>query len=160
MIRMSLMSVGMVEDAGSVILVLRAPEQSRLLVMEIGLLEGRAIALEAESVKAPRPLTHQVVNSVMTALGASLAEVQIHDYRDKMFFANLVLTDAGGKQVLVDSRPSDAIALALHTGAPIFATPEVLETAGIDEEEALADDFFDDDPDDGEDEAADEVILH
>jgi bifunctional DNase/RNase len=169
MIRLSLLSVGMVEETASVILVLRAPEQGRLLVMEVGLLEGRAIAMEAEGVKPPRPLTHELTHRVMEAAHVSLTQVVIHDYREKTFYANLDLRTADGGEVLVDARPSDAIALALRTGAPILATPEVLETAGIEEDQSLGDSLAEEDPDEpaeGEDDGEDEEdqgdghILH
>lgn len=155
MIRLSLVSVGMVEETASVILILRAPEQGRLLVMEVGLLEGRAIAIEAEGAKTPRPLTHELTHRVLDALGATLTQVVIHEFREKTFYANLDLRTADGAEVLVDARPSDAIALALRTEAPIFATPEVLESAGIDEDDSLEEveldgsDDIDEDDDDG-----------
>ncbi|MFZ5817095.1 MAG: bifunctional nuclease family protein [Bacillota bacterium] len=158
MIRLSLLSVGMVEETASVILVLRAPDQGRLLVMEVGLLEGRAIAIEAEGVKTPRPLTHELAHRLLEALNATLSQVVIHDFRDKTFFANLDLRTADGSEVLVDARPSDAIALALRTGAPIFATPEVLERAGIDEEDSLDD--VEEDGTEDEDDEEDDNILH
>lgn len=158
MIRLNLVSVGMVEETGSVILVLRAPEQARLLVMEVGLLEGRAIALEAEGVKAPRPLTHELTLSVMERLGARLHQVEIRDFRDKTFFANLILAGEGGRELAIDARPSDAIALALRAGAPIFATQQVISVAGIEEE---AEDLFEDaDETDEEDDDDGESILH
>lgn len=157
MIRLSLVSVGMVEETASVILVLRAPEQGRLLVMEVGPLEGRAIAMEAEGIKSPRPLTHELTHRVLEALNASLTQVVIHEFRDKTFFANLDLRTADGGEVLIDARPSDAIALALRTGVPIFATPEVLETAGIDE--SLEDELDEADETDDEDDE-DDNILH
>jgi bifunctional DNase/RNase len=161
MIRLSLASVGMVEETASVILVLRAPEQGRLLVMEVGLMEGRAIAMEAEKVKTPRPLTHELTHRVLEALNATLTQVVIHDFRDKTFYANLDLRTEDGGEVLIDARPSDAVALALRTGAPIYATPEVLESAGIDEDESFAEDAELDDSDDGgEDEEDDDDIVH
>lgn len=156
MIRLSLVSVGMVEDTGSVILVMRAAERDQLLVMEVGLLEGRAIAMEAEGVRAPRPLTHDLLHQVIQQLGGNIAGVQILDFRDKTFFANLLLEQQGGMQLSVDARPSDAIALALRSGAPIFVTEQVMDAAGIDEEEAG--EF---DPDEAEEEQDDEEsIVH
>lgn len=156
MIRLSLVSVGMVEDTGSVILVMRAAERDQLLVMEVGLLEGRAIAMEAEGVRAPRPLTHDLLHQVIQQLGGNIAGVQILDFRDKTFFANLLLEQQGGMQLMVDARPSDAIALALRSGAPIFATEQVMDAAGIDEEEAgeAAPDEVDEEQED------DESIVH
>lgn len=159
MIRLSLVSVGMVEETGGVVLVLRAPERERLLVMQVGLLEGRAIALEAEGVKAPRPLTHHLAQRIIEGLGARIDHVLIRDFKDQTFFANLVLKQADGRLVEIDCRPSDAIAVALSSEAPLFATAEVIESAGLDEsledglEEPEADE--DDDEDDGE-----ETIIH
>lgn len=160
MIRLSLVSVGMVEETASVIVVLRAPEQERLLVMEVGLMEGRAIAIEAEGVRTPRPLTHELTHRILEALNATLTQVVIHDFRDKTFYANLDLRTADGTEVLVDARPSDAIALALRAGAPIYATPEVIEAAGIEEDDTLEEDAdltSDDLEEDGE---GDDNILH
>lgn len=160
MIRLSLVSVGMVEDSGSVVLVLRAPELAQLLVMQVGLLEGRAIALEAEGVKAPRPLTHELTFQVIERLGASISQVNIREFKDQIFFANLVLEQTGGKHLELDARPSDAIALALRCGAPIFTTPEVLADAGIEEEAADDDDADDDEDSDADDDDNEEKIIH
>ncbi len=131
MIKLNLVSVGMVEESGSVLLVLRADDVARLLVMEVGLLEGRAIALEAEGIKAPRPLTHELTLEIIHQLGATIAQVQIREFKDSVFFAYLVLNSTGGSKVEIDSRPSDAIALALRSGAPIYVDPQVLSVAGI-----------------------------
>jgi uncharacterized protein len=136
MVRLNLVSVGMVEDTGSVVLVLRAPDQARLLIMQVGLLEGRAIALEAEGVRAPRPLTHELALDVIERLGARIFQVQIREFKDQVFFANLVLEESGGRKLELDARPSDAIALALRAGAPIYATPQVMAEAGMAEESA------------------------
>jgi bifunctional DNase/RNase len=163
MIRLSLVSVGMVEETAGVILVLRAPELERLLVMEVGLLEGRAVAMEAEGVKAPRPLTHDLLLQVIESLGASVAEVQIREFRDKTFFANLVLAQPDGTRLELDARPSDAIAVALRAGAPIFATEEVIASAGMEEdEESDAEDAEDDIEldEDEEDEENEEHTVH
>ncbi|MBP2018316.1 bifunctional DNase/RNase [Symbiobacterium terraclitae] len=135
MVGVDLVSVGVVEETASVILVLRAAALGRLLVMEVGLMEGRAIALEAEGVRTPRPLTHELTHRVMEALGGTLTRVVICDYRDRTFFADLELLTAEGREVLVDARPSDAIALALRAGVPIVAEEAVLEAAGVPEEE-------------------------
>lgn len=155
MIRMSLLSVGLVEDTASVIVVLRAEEAARLLVMEVGLMEGRAIAMEAEGVRAPRPLTHELMLQVINRLGAAVARVQIRDFKEQTFYANLVLEKEGGDELELDARPSDAIALALRSGAPIFADEGVLEKAGITEEEA-GDSFVPEVEEEEEDEESDE----
>ncbi|MFO7273787.1 MAG: bifunctional nuclease family protein [Symbiobacteriaceae bacterium] len=138
MVGVDLMSVAMIEETGSVVLVLRAAALKRLLVMEVGLPEGRAIALEVEGIRTPRPLTHELTLRVMEALGATLNRVVICDFRDRTFFANLELTTADGRELKIDSRPSDALALALRLKVPILAEEKVLEEAGVDEQELSA----------------------
>jgi bifunctional DNase/RNase len=164
MIRLGLVSVGLVEDSASVVVVLRAESLERLLVMEVGLLEGRAIAMEAEGVRAPRPLTHELLLAIIERLGASVQEVQIRDFQDQTFFATLILKQADGSLVELDARPSDALSLALRAGAPIVAAEAVIEKAGIDEDEAESDedepDALDDEDDDDEDEDEEEPIVH
>ncbi|HYF77565.1 MAG TPA: bifunctional nuclease family protein [Symbiobacteriaceae bacterium] len=160
MIRLSLGSVGLVEDTGSVIIVLRAEELGRLLVMEVGLLEGRAIAMEAEGVRAPRPLTHDLLYQVVQSLGAQIASVRIRDYKDSTFFAHLYLQQADGREIEVDARPSDAIAIALRSGAPIYATDDVMEAAGLSEEMAEEDETIDDTPEGEEEEDGEDPIVH
>jgi len=135
MVGVDLMSVAMIEETATVILVLRAAALKRLLVMEVGLLEGRAIALEVERIRTPRPLTHELTLRVMDALGATLTRVVIREYRDRTFFANLELRTADGRELTIDARPSDALALALRLNAPIMAEERVLEEAGLDEKE-------------------------
>ncbi|MGE5675137.1 MAG: bifunctional nuclease family protein [Mycobacterium leprae] len=157
MIHLNLMSVGMVEETGTVIIVLRAPDLERLLVMEVGPLEGRAIALEAEGVRAPRPLTHDLMYDIIRSLGATVGEVQIRDFRDKVFLASLILEREGGERFELDARPSDAIAVAMRAGAPIYVAEHVMTEAGVDESEAEEMDEDPDDDDPGDDEG---TILH
>lgn len=163
MIRLSVSSVGLVEETGSVIIVLRADELGRLLIMEVGLLEGRAIAMEAEGVRAPRPLTHDLMYQVIQSLGAQVASVRIRDFKEQTFFASIHLQQADGRETDVDARPSDAIALALRSGAPIYASDDVMEAASLPEEElGDEDEIIDDTPEGEEDEEEDEEdpIVH
>lgn len=164
MIRLNVVSVGLVEDTGSVIIVLRAEESARLLVMEIGMLEGRSIAMEAEGVRAPRPLTHDLMHQFVQGLGASVGDVRIRDFRDGTFFATVVLVRQDGTPVEFDARPSDAIALALRAGAPIYATDEVMAVAAVDEDDMEDDEGPDeaDEPEeeDEEDEDEDDPVVH
>lgn len=161
MIRLNVVSVGLVEDTGSVIIVLRAEESARLLVMEIGLLEGRSIAMEAEGVRAPRPLTHDLMHQFIQGLGAQVADVRIRDFRDHTFFATVVLTRQDGTTVEFDARPSDAIALALRAGAPIYATEEVMAVAAIDEDDVEEEsDPPEDHQDEDEDEDDGDPVVH
>lgn len=161
MIRLSIASVGLVEDTGSVIIVLRAEESARLLVMEIGLLEGRSIAMEAEGIKAPRPLTHDLMNHFIQGLGARVAHVRIRDYQEQTFFATVVLERQDGTQAEFDARPSDAIALALRAAAPIYVTDEVMAVAAIDEDDVEEDATEPEEPEDEEeDDDDDDPVIH
>lgn len=100
----------------------------RYLPIWIGAVEATAIAVaQQEGQPPPRPLTHDLFKNVIEALGATLATVNITALRDGIFFADLVFADG----TEVSARPSDSIALALRTGSTIFASEDVLETAGV-----------------------------
>ena len=117
------------------IVLLREVEGERYLPIWIGAVEATAIAFAQQGVVSPRPLTHDLMRDVLAALGAKLRVVRISEMRDNVFYAELVFDD--GREV--SARPSDAIALALRTGASIFGSESVLEEAGIeiaDEHEA------------------------
>jgi uncharacterized protein len=109
------------------IVLLREVEGERYLPIWIGAVEATAIAFAQQGVVPPRPLTHDLMRDMLTALGATLRTVQITEMRDNVFYADLVFGD--GREV--SARPSDAIALALRTGAAIFCADSVLEEAGI-----------------------------
>lgn len=100
---------------------------SRYLPIWIGAVEATAIAFAQQGVLPPRPLTHDLIKDLLSALSASLDSVHLTEMRDGIFYA--VLNLEGG--VAVSARPSDAIALALRTGSPILASEELLEQAGI-----------------------------
>jgi bifunctional DNase/RNase len=124
------------------IVLLKEQEGTRYLPIWIGANEATAIATAMEGVTPPRPLTHDLMRSVIDAVGALAVRVVITEMRDSIFFADLSL-DVSGKEVNVSSRPSDAIALAVRTGTPVLAAPAVLEEAGVhfedeDEEEEVA----------------------
>lgn len=111
---------------------LREKDGSRSFPIVIGFNEVEEINRKLCGIQAPRPLTHDLVGRVLKTLGHRLARVVITELREGTFFANLVLapTDAGtgsGEERFVDCRPSDAIALAVQTGARIFVAPEVMD---------------------------------
>jgi len=164
MIRLNLLNVGMVEETGDILVILQAPQAHRLLVIETGLLEGQAIALEAEGVRSERPLTQDLLFETITRLGARVKEARIAEFRDETFFAKVVLTrlDGTADAVEIDARPSDAIALALRARAPILVNPDVLKETGIDEDRSgrFAPLYDDDDDDDDEDGDGGERIVH
>ncbi len=124
------------------IVLLRERDGARYLPIWIGANEATSIATALEGVTTARPLTHDLMRSVIDAVGALATRVVITEMRDSVFYADLAL-DVSGDEVKVSSRPSDAIALAVRTGTPIFASPVVLDEAGVhfeeeDEEEEVA----------------------
>jgi bifunctional DNase/RNase len=112
----------------SPVVVLETLTDKRLLPIWIDVPEARAIAMELEHFKLPRPLTHDLIRNILQGLGASLQRVTITDVRNNAYLA-LLSIGLNGKEVRIDSRPSDAIAVALRMKAPIFATPIVLAKA-------------------------------
>ena len=109
------------------IVLLKEADGERYLPIWIGAVEATAIAFAQQGVVPPRPLTHDLLKDVLDATGNELAEVQITEVKDGVFFANLVF----GSGAEVSARPSDSIALALRTGSRIVCAESVLEEAGI-----------------------------
>ncbi len=105
-------------------------DEERLLPIWIGPFESDAITLKLQGAEVPRPLTHDLLRSVIESLGATLLHVVICDLSDSTFFARLVL-QVHGEEMEIDARPSDAIALAVRAQAPIFAAESVLDAAAI-----------------------------
>ncbi len=99
----------------------------RYLPIWVGAVEATAIAFAQQGITSPRPMTHDLTKSIIETLGAGLDSVHLTEIKDGVFYATLNFS--GGKSI--SARPSDAIALALRTGAPILASEELLQTAGI-----------------------------
>jgi len=119
----------MLDPASNIpIVILRDTESQLFLPIWIGVFEANAIALRIEGVEPPRPMTHDLLRLVLEQLGATVEKIVISDLRESTFFALIHLLQ-GGQSVAVDARPSDAIALALRTEAPIFVLRSVLEKA-------------------------------
>jgi bifunctional DNase/RNase len=110
------------------IIILKDVEERKALPIWVGIFEANAIALELEKVSTPRPMTHDLMRSILDGLGVNVRQVTINDLKDNTFFAVIELS-RDGTVVNIDSRPSDAIALALRVNAPIFVTEEVLAQA-------------------------------
>src|SRR6186997_3019961 len=110
------------------IILLRDREGQRVLPIWVGASEANAIALQLENITTPRPMTHDLLRNMINELDARVTRVVINDLRDSTFFAQIRLL-VGGKTLEVDARPSDAIALALRTEAPIFVAQSVLDQA-------------------------------
>lgn len=117
-------------SGGAYALILNEPEGGRRLPIIIGTFEAQAIALELERIKPPRPMTHDLMRSVIQGFGSYVKSILINELRDGTFFAQVIL-DMDGQELELDSRPSDAIALAIRFDAPIFVSAAILDEAGI-----------------------------
>jgi len=109
----------------SPIVVLQEVSSDTLLPIWVGIFEANAIALQIEKVDTPRPMTHDLIKGLLNHLDVKVTKIVITELKENTFYA-LIFLDAAGKTITVDSRPSDAIALALRTDSPIFVTDEVL----------------------------------
>jgi len=116
---------------GSFALVLGEQDGNRRLPIIIGGFEAQAIALEIEKIKPHRPMTHDLILSIAQTFGIGLKEVLISDLKEGVFYSKLMMHQEGGPVLEVDSRPSDAIAIAVRYQAPIYTYDFILEEAGI-----------------------------
>ena len=117
-------------QSGAYALILGEKDGKRRLPIIIGGFEAQAIAIELEKIKTPRPLTHDLFRTFAGAYGIEISEVVINKFSEGVFYAKLVCSD--GKNIReVDSRTSDAIALALRFSCPIYTYQSIMETAGI-----------------------------
>jgi len=110
------------------IVILRDKEGSRTLPIWVGMFEANAIALQIENISTPRPMTHDLLRNVIQDLKATVEKVVVCDLQDGTFYA-LIYLRVHGEVLAIDSRPSDAIALALRTRAPIFVEEAVIDSA-------------------------------
>ncbi|MCY4651878.1 MAG: bifunctional nuclease family protein [Dehalococcoidia bacterium] len=112
------------------VVILKDKDSDRYLPIWIGANEADAIAVKLQEVSVPRPLTHDLLESIIQSLGAQVNHILVSDLSDDTFYAKIVL-QYNGSQTEIDSRPSDAIALAVRTQAPIFAADSVIDKAGV-----------------------------
>src|SRR5512146_1868070 len=117
-------------SGGAYALILKEVNGNRRLPIIIGAAEAQSIALEMEGIKPPRPLTHDLMKNIITAVGAELSDIIIDELRDGTFYAKLNIDNQ-----LIDSRPSDAIALAVRYGAQIYVAASVMDEAAFVPEE-------------------------
>ncbi len=122
------------------VVVLREVDSRRYLPIFIGPFEAEAIAVALQGLEPQRPMTHDLLKSVITDLGATVNHILINDLRESTFYARIVISQAG-QTLEIDSRPSDAIALAVRSDVPIYVEPYVLEQGStpFDEDESVAD---------------------
>jgi len=129
MVRMTVQRVG-IDPSKQALVILADEDERRLLPIMIGLFEAQSIAMAISGEDIGRPLTHDLLLSVITQLGWQLDRIEITRLADKTFFALLQL-ERGGQSLAIDSRPSDALALALRAHAGIFVAEDVLGRAQI-----------------------------
>jgi len=108
------------------IVILKDLEEKDVLPIWIGLLEASSIATAIENIQTPRPMTHDLLKNILDALGIKVIRIEVNDLRDNTYFA-LIHLDVNKKRLVIDARPSDAIALALRTGASIFVEESVIQ---------------------------------
>ncbi len=122
------------------VVILRDDVNNRWLPIVVGNTEAQAIALQLEQITPPRPLTHDLIKSLLDSLEAKISRVIVNDLRENTYYA-LIGLKLNGQQTEIDARPSDAIALALRMHAPIFVSEEVMNRASVNEREPERDDM-------------------
>ena len=125
---MKIASVNMDPVTNGPIIILKEIDGEKTLPIWIGLLEATAIASEIEGIKFSRPMTHDLLTTILSKADIKVNKIEINDLKDNTYYATIYLTK-GGKNLLIDSRPSDAIALSLRVKAPIFVADEVIQNS-------------------------------
>lgn len=136
-------------SSGTPIIILKDVNSDVMLPIWVGAYEANAIAIEIEKIAPQRPMTHDLLRNLIVEMGASVERVVVTELRDNTFFAMIEMRNSGGEPLMIDARPSDAIALALRADCPIFVDEEVIRASrnsvsGEAEEEAGADDEWPD----------------
>ena len=115
-------------NSGTPIIILKDVNSETMLPIWVGAYEANAIALEIEKIAPQRPMTHDLLRNLIVEMGASVERVVVTDLRDNTFFAVIEMSHEDGTTMMLDSRPSDAIALALRADCPIFVNMEVIRS--------------------------------
>ena len=142
MIEIIVAHLGLDRTSNTPVVILREKEGTRVLPIWIGPAEASAIAMEMQGLKAPRPMTHDLMKQVIMGLGAELRRVQISALKDKTYFAELMLYRED-HVFQFDARPSDSIALALRLNAPIFTEAQLLDQSTLETLDAVPDPTLD-----------------
>jgi bifunctional DNase/RNase len=116
-------------NSGTPIIILKDVNSDTMLPIWVGAYEANAIALEIEKIAPQRPMTHDLLRNLIVEMGASVERVVVTELRDNTFFAVIELRSSDGSPMMLDSRPSDAIALALRADCPIFVDMEVIRAS-------------------------------
>jgi hypothetical protein len=120
------------------VVVLKETDSNRYLPIWIGPFEADAITIQLQGVQVARPLTHDLLKSVIDQMGAKISHVMVSELKNDTFYARIVM-DVDGKRMEIDARPSDAIALAVRVNAALFVAEDVMENASIEPEQSLDD---------------------
>jgi bifunctional DNase/RNase len=120
------------------IIILKDPKGETVLPIWVGIFEANAIAIQLEKIVSPRPMTHDLLRNVIEGLEARVEKIVITDLKDNTFFAAIHL-ERDGREMTIDSRPSDAMALALRVSVPIFVEQTVLDKSSVSGDESTAD---------------------
>jgi len=116
-------------NSGTPIIILKDVQSDTMLPIWVGAYEANAIALEIEKIAPPRPMTHDLLRNLIVQLGVQVERVVVTSLRDNTFFAVIEMRNSEGNRMVLDSRPSDAIALALRADCPIYVDMEVIKAS-------------------------------
>ncbi len=116
-------------SSGTPIIILKDVNSDTMLPIWVGAYEANAIALEIEKIAPQRPMTHDLLRNLITEMGARVDRVVVTELRDNTFFAVIEMRNSEGEALMLDSRPSDAIALALRADCPIYVNEEVIKAS-------------------------------
>ncbi len=142
MIEMQVMGIALDTRTGSPIVVLNDKENRKALPIWIGSAEASAIIRKMENIKVARPMTHDLICNIIESMDRKIDRIEIHDVSEETYYANICVVDDEDNEIIIDSRPSDAIAVAIRTKSKIFVTSNVVANGTIstdqqkDEEEA------------------------
>ncbi|HEY9687537.1 MAG TPA: bifunctional nuclease family protein [Coleofasciculaceae cyanobacterium] len=131
MIELYVMGIALDTRTGTPIVVLNDQENRRALPIWIGTAEASAIIRQLENIKSARPMTHDLLYGIIETTGYAITRIEINDISSDTYYASIYLVHKDGHQHIIDSRPSDAIALALKAKIPIFATSNVVAEGTI-----------------------------
>jgi len=128
-IEVKIRALMMDQNSGTPIIILKDVNSETMLPIWVGAYEANAIALEIEKIAPPRPMTHDLLRNLIVELGLTVDRVVVTSLRDNTFYAVIEMTSENGDAMRLDSRPSDAIALALRADCPIFVDQEVIQAS-------------------------------
>ncbi len=136
-VKMKIEAIALDPVSNSPVMILKEEGGDRVLPIWIGLLEATAIATRLENIQFSRPMTHDLMINILDHLGIKIPRIEVCDLKDNTYYA-LITLNIDGREVQIDARPSDAVALAIRTGAEIWVHEEVLQKSKALEEEAKA----------------------